>query len=98
MKAIELLVRLTGRVPMLPDPDPDAPAGLKASASTVISLLKWGSLIAGLAALAGFGMLTLAAEKGGYGGAAATMKEKFGGVIIALIVALNATAIVTFLM
>ncbi len=51
MKFTELMVRLTGRVPMLPNPDPDAPAGLKQSASTVIALLKWGSLIAGLPAL-----------------------------------------------
>ncbi|MEQ1704202.1 MAG: hypothetical protein ABMA25_29195 [Ilumatobacteraceae bacterium] len=94
---LKMLHAVTGWVPMLPDPEPNAPAGLKDSASTVISLVKWGSLIAAIGALVSFGMLTLAAEKGGYGGAAANMKERFGTVLIALVVVTNATTLVAWI-
>ena len=85
-----------GFLSALPNPDPSAPAELRASASTVLGLIKWVSLIAGIAALMGFGLLALAADRGGYGSQAADMKESLGKVIIAIVIVCSATSLVTF--
>jgi hypothetical protein len=81
----------------IPDPAPAAPAAVSAKAATVIGFIKWASLIAGLAGLAAFGMLALAADRGGMGSHAADMKERLGKIIVALVVVMTSTSIVSFI-
>lgn len=81
----------------IPNPPPSAPAAVAAKASTIVGFVKWGSLIAALIALAGFGMMALAAERGGLGSQAADVKERFGKIVLVIVVAVTSTSIVTFL-
>ena len=80
----------------IPNPPPAAPPELQAKTSTVVGLVKWGSLMAGLVGLAAFGMLALAADRGGMGSHAADMKERLGKIIIGLVIVMTSTSIVTF--
>jgi hypothetical protein len=59
----------------LPNPDPSAPPDLSAKTANVLSLIKWASLIAAVAALMAFGLLVWAAEHGGYGSHSAEMRS-----------------------
>lgn len=88
---------IAGFLAALPNPDPSAPGELQARVSTVLGLIKWVSLIAAIAALLGFGLLALTADRAGYGSQAADMKESLGKVIIAIVVVSSATAIVSFI-
>jgi hypothetical protein len=81
----------------LPNPEPAAPADLSDKVNTVLGLIKWASLITGVAALMGFGFLVWAADHGGYGSQGAEMKERFGKVILGLVVTMSATSIVSFI-
>ncbi len=81
----------------LPNPPPQAPPEVRAKASTVIGLIKFGSLIAAVAALAAFGLLALAAEHGGSASRAADMKEQFGKIIVSLVIVMTSTSLVTFI-
>src|SRR5690349_13564161 len=60
-----VLSMLTGLPGQIPNPPPAAPPDLEARTSAVVGLVKWGSLMAGLIGLAAFGMLALAADRGG---------------------------------
>jgi hypothetical protein len=93
-QVLSIVVSLTANIP---NPQPSAPAELSAKAATVVGLIKWGSLMAGLAGLAAFGMLALAADRGGMGSQAADMKERLGKIIVALVVVMTSTSIVTFI-
>ena len=92
---LSVLAALPGQA--IPNPAPSAPADVSAKASVVIGFIKWASLIAGLAGLAAFGMLALAADRGGMGSHAADMKERLGKIIVALVVVMTSTSIVTFI-
>jgi len=81
----------------IPNPPPAAPPELAAKTSTVIGLVKWGSLMAALIGLAAFGLLSLAAERGGMGSHSADMKERMGKIIGGLVIVMTSTAIVTFI-
>ena len=81
----------------IPNPPPAAPPELQAKTSTVIGLVKWGSLMAGLIGLASFGMLALAADRGGMGSHAADMKERLGKIIVGLVVVMTSTSIIVFI-
>lgn len=84
------------RVMIPPDPVPDAPAEVKARANTLLGFIKWGSLIAVVGGLLAFGMLTAAAERGGYGSGAADMKERFGKLLVGGVVTVSAVSIASF--
>lgn len=58
--------------------------------------VKYLSLASAVGALLGFGMLVWASERGGMGSGASEMKERFGKVILSVIVVLTATSIVSF--
>ena len=77
---------------------PAAPQAVKDSADRVLGLIKWGSLVCCIGALLGFGFLVAAAERGGYGSGAAEFKERFGKVILAIVVVTTAVPIVLFVM
>jgi hypothetical protein len=92
------LVSMLAELPaQIPNPPPQAPPDLQAKTSTVVGLVKWGSLMAGLVGLAAFGMLALAADRGGMGSHAADMKERLGKIIVALVIVMTSTSIVTFI-
>lgn len=93
----QVLSIVSSLIAAIPDPKPAAPAELTAKASTVVGLIKWFSLMAGLTGLAGFGLLALAADRGGMGSQAADMKERLGKIIVALVVVMTSTSIVTFI-
>lgn len=84
------------RVMIPPDPVPDAPAEVKARANTLLGFIKWGSLIAVVGGLLAFGMLTAAAERGGYGSGASEMKERFGKLLVGGVVTVSAVSIASF--
>lgn len=84
------------RVMIPPDPTPDAPAEVKARANTLLGFIKWGSLIAVVGGLLAFGMLTAAAERGGYGSGASEMKERFGKLLVGGVVTVSAVSIASF--
>jgi len=79
-----------------PDPTPDAPAEVKARVNTLLGFIKWGSLTAVVGGLLAFGMLTAAAERGGYGSGAAEMKERFGKLLVGGVVTVSAVSIASF--
>lgn len=81
----------------IPNPPPAAPAEVASKASTVVGFVKWGSLIVSLIGLAGFGMLALAADRGGMGSHSADIKERFGKIVVLIIVTVTSTSIITFL-
>lgn len=80
----------------IPNPAPAAPPGVSAKAARAIGFIKWGSLMAALAGLAAFGMLALAADRGGMGSQSADMKERLGKIIIALVVVMTSTSLVAY--
>ena len=82
----------------LPNPDPVAPADVQAKVANVLGFLKWASLVSAIGALLGFGLMVWASDRAGHGGASAELKEKFGKVILAVIIVSTATSVVTFVL
>ena len=80
----------------IPNPTPSAPAEVKQKINTVLGFIKYLSLASAVGALLGFGMLVWASERGGMGSGASDLKERFGKVILTVIVVLTATSIVSF--
>lgn len=87
-------VLVPGDLPV--DPNPDAPAKVKEKVDIVLGFIKWASLVAVVGGLLAFGMLTAAAERGGYGSGASEMKERFGRLLVGGIVTVSAVSIATF--
>lgn len=81
----------------LPNPDPSAPAAVQERVDIVLGFIKWGSLIAVIAGLMAFGGIVWASERSGHAGKSTELKEKFGTAIVALIVVMTATSIVSFI-
>ncbi|MEQ1700729.1 MAG: hypothetical protein ABMA25_11495 [Ilumatobacteraceae bacterium] len=84
-------------MPSIPDdPTAAAPQAVKDRVDTLLGFIKWGSMVAVVGGLLAFGMLTVAAERGGYGSGASEMKERFGKLLVGGIVTGSAVAIATF--
>ncbi len=79
-----------------PDPTPAAPPLVTQKVNTLLGFIKYLSLASAVAALLGFGMLVWASERGGMGSGASEMKERFGKVLISVVIVLTAASIVSF--
>ena len=92
-----VLLRVSTRlVAVIPNPAPSAPDAVKLKINIVLGFIKYLSLASAVGALLGFGMLVWASERGGMGSGASDMKERFGKVLLTVIVVLTATSIVSF--
>lgn len=96
MEQLKSFLYGVARVMIPVDPNPDAPQAVKERVNTVLGFIKWGSLVAVVGGLLAFGMLTAAAERGGYGSGASEMKERFGKLLVGGIVTVSAVSIATF--
>lgn len=81
----------------VPDPAPSAPAGLVEQATTVLSLIKWVSIIVCAGVLMGSGVVLALAENGHGQGLSSRGKQTVGGVVVGLVLVASAAQIVTFL-
>ena len=81
----------------IPDPAPSAPAGVADKVNTVLSLVKWASLMASLAVLLGSGALLFAGERGHGGGMSPQLKSTIGSVLVVLIIVGSASQLVQWM-